>query len=208
MRYKLVIFDFDGTLANTYPWVLTILDTIADLHQVKRIDQKEIEALRTMEIKKMLKQIGVPLWKLPIIGSQVRSWMTEEIHKIPLFEGIDVVLKHLSKEGIQLAVVSSNSLENVRAVLGPENDSLINYYQCSVSLFGKQSKFRQILKKSGIANHETICIGDEIRDIEAAKKANIPSGAVSWGYTKPETLQAHSPAMLFSNVLEIVEKIT
>lgn len=92
-------------------------------------------------------------------------------------------------------------------MLGPQNASLIKYFECGVSLLGKPPKFRKILRKSGAEPDETICIGDEIRDSQAARKNNLAFGAVAWGYTKFEALVAESPQEVFTSVDEIVDKI-
>ncbi len=207
MKYKLVIFDFDGTLANSFPWFLSVVDTVADKYRFKRIAHHEIEALRTSSARQIVKQLGVPWWKIPLIGRTVRRLAADNAHHISLFEGVDGVLQRLSEAGVALAVVTANSAPNVRRVLGPENAARISYYECSVPLFGKQARFRRIVKHMGIAPHEALCIGDELRDLEAARKANIPFGAVSWGFTHIDALQAHAPAEVFLSVNEITERL-
>jgi phosphoglycolate phosphatase len=54
---------------------------------------------------------------------------------------------------------------------------------------------------------DTICIGDEIRDIEAAKAAGMDSGAVAWGYALPAALQAAGPTYLFNSIEEMIERL-
>ena len=208
MKYKLIIFDFDGTLADTFPFVLSIMDQVIDKYGLKRINPGEIEMLRGYDTRKIMKHLGVPLWKAPVIGRHALRLLAKEIHRLALFEGVEQLLQSLSSKGIQLAIVTSNSYGNVRRILGPENAALIQYYECGVPLFGKQAKLRKVLKKSGIAPGEAICIGDEIRDIQAAQKAKIPFGAVAWGFTKMEALRAQSPSVVFASVAEMEEKIT
>ncbi len=207
MKYKLVIFDFDGTLADTFPWILSILDQVADKYKFKRIERSEVETFRTYEAGKLIQLHHVPLWKAGRIANYVRAMMSKDIGQIRLFAGMDCVLNSLVEKGATLALVSSNSWENVRQVLGPQNASLIKYYECGVALLGKSPKFRQILRKSGAEPDETICIGDEIRDSQAARQTNLAFGAVAWGYTKLEALVAEAPQEVFTSVSEIVDKI-
>ena len=207
MKYKLVIFDFDGTLADTFPWILSILDEVADKYKFKRVERSELEAFRTYDAGKLMKLHHVPLWKAARIANHVCTLMSKDIGQIRLFAGMDRVLNNLVEKGATLALVSSNSCENVRQVLGPQNASLIKYYECGVSVLGKPPKFRKILRKSGAEPDKTICIGDEIRDSQAARKNKLAFGAVAWGYTKFEALVAESPQEVFTSVGEIVEKI-
>lgn len=208
LKYKLVIFDFDGTLANNFPWFKSVINKVADKYKFKRIKKNECETIRGYAPNKMLKYLEVPLWKLPMIENHLRTLMAKDIHQITLFSGINDLLKYLSNNQVILAVVTSNSYENVLQILGSENITLIDYYECGVSIFGKQGKFKKILRKSGIPRGESIYIGDEIRDSEAAKKANIAFGAVSWGYNTVESLKAQSPNEVFTNIKEIIKKIS
>lgn len=207
MKYRMAIFDFDGTLADSFPWFMKVVNRLAERHGFKEIEESELETLRGYSATEMMRHLGVPAWKLPRIGSDMKKLMAEEIHDIRLFEGVGAMLRRLSERGVRLAVVTSNSYENVTRILGPENAALIDYYECGASLFGKGAKLRRVLRKSGIARAEAISIGDEIRDVEAAGAEHIPFGAVSWGYTNLAALEAHSPSEVFARIDEVAEKI-
>jgi phosphoglycolate phosphatase len=144
---------------------------------------------------------------MPMIAAHMRRMMADDIGGIPLFDGAAEMLHDLKDSGMRLAVVSSNSEENVRRVLGAENAGLIDHYSCGASIFGKPPKFRQVLRRSGVPAHKSICIGDEVRDAEAARSLGIPFAAVSWGYAKPELLEALEPDRMFTSIGEIAEAI-
>jgi phosphoglycolate phosphatase len=137
----------------------------------------------------------------------MRKRKSKELDQTRLFDGVDRMLLRLSNADIALALVSSNSEHNVRAILGAENAGLIRYYECGASLLGKSSRFRGVLRRSGTQARDTICIGDEIRDLEAAQKEGIAFGAVTWGYTTAEALIARSPSMVFHSVDEIADRL-
>lgn len=207
MKYRLVVFDFDGTLADTFPWLATVMNQVADRYGLRRIEESEQDKLRDRDVRELMKALDVPLWKLPAIAYHVRRLMARDIHQVSLFEGVDVLLQGLSSKGIALAVVSSNSYENVRHALGPENVALIDHFECGVSVFGKAAKLRRVLTKNEVPPDESIYVGDEIRDIEAAQDASMAFGAVSWGYNRIEALRTRSPSEVFSSVNEILEKV-
>jgi len=207
MRYRLAIFDFDGTLADSFSWFLGLANRLADEHRFRRIEEHEAEALRGHSARQMVAHLGVPAWKMPVIARQMRQHMARDISHISLFPGVDRVLAELARRGVRLAIVTSNSVENVRQVLGPESAALIHQYACGVSMFGKRPKLRAVVRSSGIPASEALCIGDEIRDLEAAHEEGIPFGAVAWGYTNPEALRAHGPEEMFETVEEILEKL-
>jgi phosphoglycolate phosphatase len=207
MRYRLALFDFDGTLADSYAWFLGKLNQLADQHGFRRVEEHEIEGLRRQSARQVMEALGVPAWKLPRMARQVRREMAAEIDAISLFPGVEQVLRGLAGQGIELAVVTSSSLGNVRRILGPGSAALIRHYACGVSIFGKRPKLRAVLRVSGVPAAEAIAIGDEIRDLEAARAEGIAFGAVSWGYTHPEALRAHAPEEMFAEPEEILLKL-
>jgi phosphoglycolate phosphatase len=201
----LAIFDFDGTLADSFPWLASVFNGVADRYGFRRIDAAEREALRGCGSREILARLGVPSWKLPLIARHMRALKAAEAHRVPLFDGVDVLLRRLSDRGVALAIVSSDSEANVRRVLGPENAALIRWYACSASIFGKAAKIRRVLRRSGIAPGDAICIGDEVRDAEAAARAGVAFGAVPWGYARLDALTAHAPARIFGSLYEIAD---
>ena len=207
MRCKLVIFDFDGTLADTFPWFMRIINDVADRYSFKRIEPHEVELLRGMGATEIMAHLGVPRWKLPLIASHMRKRKAREIGETKLFAGVEDMLQRLSDAGIEIAVVSSNSEANVRTILGPELAARIACFECGASVFGKTARFRKVLRRTGVSPSEALSIGDEIRDLEAARRAGLAFGAAGWGFTRPEALLARGPNVLFSSIDEIADSL-
>ena len=137
----------------------------------------------------------------------MRKLKTRYIATISLFPGASQMMRTLHDAGVKLAIVSSNAPHNVEKVLGAENVRLIDYMDCGGSVFGKASMLTKVLRQSGVSAQRALCIGDEIRDMEAAKSAGIPFGAVAWGYTKLSALQTHGPKETFSTMDEITARL-
>ena len=121
MKYRLVIFDFDGTLADSFPWFIQIVNTVAVKYNFKGIEESEIEMLRGYGARQLIKHLGIPVWKLPFIANHMRQVTATGVRNISLFAGVDSLLEQLSLAGITVALVTSNSYENVHKVLGTEN---------------------------------------------------------------------------------------
>lgn len=203
MTYKLIAFDFDGTLADSFPFFLEVFDTLADAHGFARIDRGDLERLRGLDARQMMKHFGLSPWKAPQVAVHFRALMAKNVGRIPLFPGTDRMLRRLVERGLTLAIVTSNSEENVRAVLGADCAALVAHFECGVSLFGKRRKLRQLLARSGVRPTEALLVGDEVRDAEAARGEGVGFGAVAWGYARLDALLAHSPVAVFRSMDEI-----
>lgn len=208
MKYRLVIFDFDGTLADSFPWFLKMANTIAEVYRIKRIDVSELDTLRKLDARSLVRHLEIPWWKVPLIANYVRRLAVNSAEEIAMFSGVDRVLQQLSEQGVILAVVTSNTDATVRRVLGPQNTALIRYFECSVSLFGKPRRFRKLLHLTGIPRSQTLVIGDEIRDYHAAVKERIPFGAATWGFTHGDALTALRPDEVFEQMDDILAVCT
>jgi len=202
-RYDLAIFDFDGTLADSAAWFRSTINHVAQRYGFRQIVEAELDELRGQRSIDIIRYLGVPTWKIPFIARYMRQLVARDAHLIDLFEGVDTLLTWLVERNVAIAIVTSNSEANVRRILGEDNSRRINHYACGASLLGKTSKFHAVIKRQGISADRAIAIGDEARDIEAARKAGLAVGAVSWGYATTDFLRAQQPDYLFSSMDDI-----
>lgn len=205
-RYRLAIFDFDGTLADSIDWFRdNIQDTIARFG-LNPTTAEELEHMRGLSAREIMARLDVSMWQLPTIAADMRLRKLAAASDISVFDGVPAMLSALRHAGIQTAVVSSDSEASVRQVLGP-SVGLIDRFDCGAAIFGKHRKFKRVARALGVQPAETICIGDEIRDIEAAKAAKMDSGAVAWGYNLPSALLNAGPTLLLDSVAEITHRL-
>ena len=205
-RYRLAIFDFDGTLANSLDWFRASFQETIARFDLAPVSPEELEGMRGLSAREIMARLKVSMWQLPVIVSDMRKRKLAAASETSLFAGIPAMLADLQRVGIKTAIVSSDSEASVRQVLGP-TASLITRFDCGAALFGKHWKFRRVARKLGAKPSETICIGDEIRDIEAADAAGMDSGAVAWGYALPAALQAAKPTHLFNSIEQIPHRL-
>jgi phosphoglycolate phosphatase len=203
MKYRLAIFDFDGTLADSFPFFIRVFNQLAEQHGFKGIEPDLAPTYRSYDARQIMEQVGMPAWKLPLVAKSFISLVRQNAASISLFEHTDDMLLHLANSGVTLAIVSSNSYDNVSQILGPANTRLISQFECGVSIFGKAARIQKVLKKTGIPCHEAIYIGDQVTDLEAARKEKVAFGAVSWGYATIESLREHFPEEEFDSVSAI-----
>ncbi|HTE21817.1 MAG TPA: HAD hydrolase-like protein [Candidatus Limnocylindria bacterium] len=200
-RASNIIFDLDGTLADSIP---VLLELVNELKIVDRpLTRDDYDRAKNLSIQAILKELGIPFWRAPGLLIKGRAALTQRINEVPFFAGMDKVVRQLSKDH-QLFVMSSNSLANVEKFL--ELHAMREPFKAvygGVGIFGKAKVLRQIAKEHSLDKATTYYVGDEIRDVEAAKKAGLKSIAVTWGFNGDEILKAHQPDYLVYSPAEL-----
>ena len=207
MAYRLVIFDFDGTLADSEDWFISMVNDVAARFRFRQVTDAEVDMLRGRSSREVVQYMGVPAWKIPFIARHARKLVAANANMITMFDGAEAMLRRLHDQGIKLALVSSNAEANVRKIMGPSCADLFDQFNCGASLYGKTRKFNAVIRKARVERSEVLSVGDETRDIEAATKAGIASGAVTWGYQRPELLASHKPTHLIDRLADIPDLV-
>lgn len=203
-KYTLAMFDFDGTLADSFPFFVSVFNDLAERHRFMKIAPESVSSLRGYSPRQMMRHVGMPAWKLPFVARDFIALMRSNVGAIQPFEGVAALLPALNRAGVGVAIVSSNSRDNVVAVLGADTAACVRHSECGMSIFGKASRIRKVLDTLAVPANEAIYIGDQISDLEASKKAGVAFGAVPWGYGSIESLMAHAPDEVFASVHDIL----
>ena len=193
---KMVIFDFDGTIADSQDRVIAEYNRIAPRFRVKAIDPSDLPRLRTLTGPVAMREHGVTFWKLPFIVSAMRSALREHSAAVEPHRGMPEALRALAASGYRLSVLSTNSSENIERFLARHELSVFEHVAGGASMFGTARALNKLVQRLKLDPAQAFYVGDEIRDVEAAAKAGIPSIAVSWGYADRSALARHAPTHL------------
>ncbi|MFJ3389992.1 MULTISPECIES: HAD hydrolase-like protein [unclassified Lysinibacillus] len=204
---KYIIFDFDGTLADSTAVFTSAWNTIAQKYKFKGIELKEIESLKKLSIAERSKLFDFPMYKLPMILPQFYRLYRQSLHDVHLYDGIKEVLLEIDKRGYKILIISSNSQENILEFLKMNGIHCVSNVLCSNRIFGKDKVIKKFLKDSGITPSEVLYIGDEQRDIIACKKVGVPIIWVGWGYDAIEVVCQEDPEYKVATPQEILNII-
>lgn len=200
---RTLVFDFDGTIANTLPHILTISNRLAGEFGYRSVKEDEIELFRGKSSREALALLQIPLVRLPAIARRMKAELQKDIHLLKPILSVKEVLYELASH-YRLGIVTSNSSSNVERFLKANEMAYFDFIYSSSSLFGKSRVLRGVLKARQLRREETVYVGDETRDIEAAKKTGIDMIAVAWGANSAEVLASLQPQFLIQQPEELL----
>src|ERR1035437_693625 len=176
---KAVAFDFDGTIADSFPVFIRGVEYTLN----RTFTEGEIKDLSRYSAREVLKIIKVKFWQIPYLGAKLTREVDRHQSEITIFSGMADTLKSLQKQGYKLYIVSSHSERGITLFLKQYGlEGVFDHMYSKVSLLGKPKALKKLQKRFKYAASECAFVGDEIRDIEAAKKAGVQCVSVSWGF--------------------------
>ncbi len=202
---KSVIFDFDGTIADTLPLAIDCAEqTLGDLN----LSDEKIERYRNMTVLQLVRELKVPVHRIPKYAVFARGYIKKHRDEIKFFKGVSETIKLLHEREYQLYIVSSNSVENINFLLNKMDlgASFISVVG-GVGVFGKTIALKSVIRKFNIDKDCVTYVGDEVRDIKAAKKVGVPVISVTWGFNGKKILSDNKPSDMADKPQELAEKI-
>ena len=189
--YELLLFDFDGTVADSLHQGLAHYNSLAG--QFGFLPVTDIDAARQMKTKAFFKAHKIPLRRLPGLYKEFMRLQHAHMPSVRLFSEMRGVIETLTQH-FRVGILSSNTEENIRTCLRANDaDDLFHFVFSHTSIFGKHKSMRRILKSERLTREQVVYIGDELRDLKAATKLRIDSCAVTWGMHTEKVLTAEQP---------------
>lgn len=220
MKYDLIIFDLDGTLAHTALDLLGTLNRVTKAYDLSKMGMDEFGQIIGHGARAMIKR-AFELDKKPLdeetLETLFKAFLEDYSKNIAnetiLFEGVLDAMDTLKEKGFSFALCTNKTESMARLLLGELN--VTNRFKSITG--GDTFEFRKpdarhLERTAELAGHEianAIMIGDSEADISAAINAKIPSVAVTFGYSdKPiETLGANEIISHFKELPSAIESI-
>ncbi|MBI3485789.1 HAD-IA family hydrolase [Candidatus Daviesbacteria bacterium] len=205
-KKQVILFDFDGTIANTIDIVSEIYNKFAPSYGFKTIDKKEmihIKSLSPLQILKDLRKSWLSFIKLPFFIKKIEGELNRQMESVKFYPGIIELLKRLKSEGYKLGIISSDTKKNIKKFLKLNDLDFFDFIYTG-SFWGKSNLINKFLKDLDFKPSEVIYIGDEVRDIQAANKSQIDIVSVTWGFGSKKTLFQHKPNFIVNKPMDIL----
>jgi phosphoglycolate phosphatase len=198
-----ILFDFDGTLVHTFELAMECFNALAAQYKLTPIT--DFSAVRTLGTKEFLKAHGIGLWNLGKFVRAFQEQMKLRAERIELVPGWVEVLPQLHARKITLGILSSNAEEHIRERL--TSHGVMHYFDFVSSypkLFGKARMLKKLTKQYRWDKTGVYYVGDETRDMEAAKKAGVVAIGCTWGYQVQSLIESVGPAHILQTPGELL----
>ena len=209
---KAVIFDLDGTLADTLPDIMTAVNGVRAHYGLPSFDEKYVLKFINGDTAEFARNIEPDLPDDKIdeaIGIYKAHYSKCYLEKTHEYDGMTELLKTLRSHGIKLAVFSNKADEYVKNLAKKLFPGIFDYALGAGIYASKPSPdgANAILETFGVSSHDAVFVGDSDVDINTAKNAGIRAVGVSWGYRGHEFLEKLGGCEVVDTMAELEEKI-
>ncbi|MBK1710468.1 HAD family hydrolase [Marichromatium gracile] len=205
--FDCLCFDFDGTLVDSTEAALEALARVGPAFGCAGLDRAAVERLRGLHAREIVQTLGIPAYRVPGFVARMRREMRAGLLATPPVPGWTETLEALAARGLRLGVLSSNASESLAAYLARYPLPHLDFVVGGAALFGKSRALRRLAARERLRPARMLYVGDELRDLEAARAAGTGFVAVGWGYTDPTRLHAAGAGAPLSSPHELLERI-
>ena len=211
-KYKCFLFDLDGTLLDTAPEFLTCLNALLKKNKKKLVTYDFVRNRVSDGVGRLIQDSFI-IDENHSEFEELRNDLLEEYDKNYLlsktFPGVDELLKELTKNKIDWMIVTNKPKKfsqeicekfewqhHAKAIVSPED---VN---------GKRKpdpeSLNAALAKTTIKKEQSIYIGDNWRDIEAANNSGIDSALALYGYIDEENASLLNPTLKINQIEDLI----
>ncbi len=202
-KKKAVIFDFDGTLADSLAVLIESYNAIAPRYRMNPVDVTDLPELRKMTYSQLFKRANIRKFMLPLIIRAGTKELKKRRRKVVLYPGIASMLQQLVDSGYQVGILTSNDSTVVEKILSEHQVAGLNFIVSERSLFAKHKAFKKIEKQHNLEARDILYVGDESRDVSACRKAGVTVVGVTWGLGGNEAFERTPADAVVSSVPEL-----
>ncbi len=209
MKIKNIIYDFDGTIADTVGAWINIFENIGKKIGSKKINAQTLARVRNEGLRSAVKDLGIfGSFVMFFAIKKARKELGKKMSELLPFSGMSEVLQKLHDEGFHQEMVTSNTQNNVNIFFKYHPLNFFDDIDTGSNMFAKAKRIKKVIKIKNLNPLETVYIGDEIRDIEAARKAGIRIISVTWGVNSRQALESMHPDFIVDHPEEILDIVT
>ena len=200
---KTIVFDFDGTLANSIGVAIKVYNQLAPQYRAETVIIEEIPELQKLGYAKAARAKHIRWSIIPRLLLHASREMKQHMHEVKPYPGIVEMLKHLHEAGFVLGILTSNQESLVSDFFVTHGFPEFDFIVSEKSLFGKDKALKKIMRRRGLSHNDIVYIGDETRDVAACQRIGVTSIGVSWGLAGKDGFGDSQPDHLVTTSAEL-----
>lgn len=207
LDYKLVIFDWDGTLMDSVERIVSSMQAVAIYHHFIVPDVEQIKSIIGLSLPVALTKLFPDCTQVPeLIECYKKEYTTNNTVETPLFDGVLLLLNKLKLNDKLVAVATGKGRQGLNRVM---RESKTEHY-FHASCCGDEAKSKPdpqmisfLLEQLDVAPHEAVMIGDTSYDMEMAQRAGIDCIGVTMGVHDSDVLSRYTPKAIVDSFSEL-----
>lgn len=208
-EYKLLIFDWDGTLANSIGRIVESMHVASDRAGFARRDDFAVKGIIGLGLPEAIRSLYPEIDDEGLMAFRqyyADHYIALEAEPSPLFDGVVETLDAFRAEGYHLAVATGKARRGLDRVLGAHGWQ--DYFDVTRAADETASKphplmLEQILAHCEVRPEQALMVGDSSFDLQMARNAGMGSVAVSYGAQTIEALRAFEPRLTIDRFPEL-----
>ncbi len=209
-NYDLIIFDWDGTIANSAGVIIESIKEVCVNEKIKKPSNYEISSIIGLGLDESLSKIfpEMHIDELLKIKNLYKEAYLKRVNDICLFDGVEIGIKGLATQGYDLAIATGKSRLGLNNAL--KKSSLSEFFSVTKTMDECFSKphpqmINEILETFMVEPDGALMIGDSSYDLEMAKNAQVDALGVSYGAQNESQLIEHEPLAIIDNSYDLFE---
>lgn len=208
--YRLLIFDWDGTLVDSIGRIVEAMHLAADVCGLARLDDGAVRGIIGLALPEAIAQLYPDLDDL-LLSERFRLAYSEQYLQLerepsPLFAGVAESLEAFRAQGYRLAVATGKSRHGLQRVL--QGRGWLDYFDITRCADETASKphplmLQEILAHFRLAPEQALMVGDSVFDLQMARNAGMDSVAVGFGAQSLDSLRLCDPQLAINEFSEL-----
>ena len=197
----IIAIDFDGTVVDSSPIFTACMNSLGGEFGYRKIEPGS--GLRDKSAHEFLaKHLGLSHEQLLEWTDRFKVLLKLSMRSALPFKGMKEVLGRLCSH-YRVGILISNSEEVVRYIMNRDGFRAVDFIYSDIPILEKDRALKELLLAEGLLPHETIYIGDEVRDIDACRSAGIKIISACWGFNSRVALEKRTPDYLVESPEEL-----
>ena len=210
MKYKLVIFDLDGTVLDTLADLANAVNHAMAVHSFPAHSIEEVRIMVGNGVANLIRRAvpaGTSEEEIAQTLADFKAYYRDHVNVCTKpYPGVTDMLKKLQQAGVKVGINSNKYDAALQSLCHIHFEGLYDVAAGECETTPKKpdpTAARRMMDMFGMAREDTIYIGDSNVDLETAKNAGVDSAWVSWGFRRAEDMAGLDIPRSFNSAEEL-----